>query len=61
MLPVSQAKHEKNKNVRTFVTIDSKHLTMPTAVNSFSFHSSKNKNKSATAVHDQDLTYKLGY
>jgi hypothetical protein len=41
MLPASQAKLEKNKNVRTFVTIDSKHLTMPTAVNSFSFHSSK--------------------
>lgn len=61
MLPASQAKHEKNMNVRTFVTIDSKHLTMPTAVNSFSFHSSKNKNKSATAVHDQDLIYKLGY
>jgi len=61
MLPASQAKHEKNKNVRTFVTIDSKHLTMPTAVNSFSFHSSKNKNKSATAVHDQYLIYKLGY
>lgn len=61
MLPASQAKHKKNTNVRTFVTIDSKHLTMPTAVNSFSFHSSKNKNKSATAVHDQDLVHKLGY
>jgi hypothetical protein len=45
VLPAGKAKHEKNKNVRTFVTIDSKHLTMPTAVNSFSFHSSKNKNK----------------
>lgn len=61
MLPAGQAKHEKNKNVTTFVTIDSNHLTMPTAVNSFSFHSSKNKNKSATAVHDQGLIYKLGY
>lgn len=61
MMPAGKAKHEKNKNVRTFVTIDSKHLTMLTAVNSFSFHSSKNKNKGATAVHNQDLIYKFSY
>jgi hypothetical protein len=62
MLPESKAKHEKKKNIRTFVTIHSEHLTMPTAVLQFFFPFFKNKNSlSETANHQQDLMYKLGY
>jgi hypothetical protein len=43
MLPEAKAKHEKNNDVRTFVTTDSEHLTMPTAVLKFFFHSSKTR------------------